>query len=217
MSTIFHKKGPTIIAFSGGCYSGKTTSMQRLQRHIGLDRCIFLSELIREKLTTSIDDIRAHPSDYLRLQCDIIKQKINQEMELPLYNKDLVILVDRAIADSIFYMLFYIDKHSLTEPELRTYYGLYKYARDYAKFAYKNIYSAVLFFEPIEEKCIDLVNRPKAINSTMKFFERDLIKSINEEYTDYLYSIDLNKYPGTFTEAESMDKLLKETVGLKLK
>jgi len=216
MPTIFHKKGPTIIAFSGGCYSGKTTSMQRLQRHIGLDRCTLLSELIREKLLTTIDDVRSKPSEYLRLQCDIIKQKINQEMELLLYNKQRVILVDRSIADSLFYLLFYVDKHSLTENELRAYYGIYKYTHDYANFAYKSIYSSVLFFEPIKADCIDNINRPKAINSTMKFFERDVIKSINEQYTDQLYTIDLNKETELFTDSAKMDKLLFDTVGWKI-
>ena len=74
---------PKIIVFTGGCYSGKTTSMEIIKKLLEEQgkSVIFLDELIRKYNIESIDDIRKDANKYMDLQYDIISGKIQAELK----------------------------------------------------------------------------------------------------------------------------------------
>lgn len=193
---------PTVIAFSGGCFSGKTTSMNRVREALKQDSVIVLNEAIREKLSVPIDVIRKNPSEYLKLQSSVIRQKMQLEYETQYKSEDKIILTDRSMADSLFYLLFYVDKAALSASDLNKYYQLYKSVMQFAEYAYKYIYTHVLFFEPLELTCSDTHNRPELLYLT-KDFERDQILMYNRMFINNIRGkeityIDLNKWPNMF-------------------
>jgi hypothetical protein len=110
---------PFTIAFSGGCFSGKTSTMKALKSILekyGFT-VIILDELIRKsqkaKATKSIDEIRRDANEYFELQKEIIQEKIKQENKAFNSSKPIIYLFDRALTDSLFYYEFYVDKNNL--------------------------------------------------------------------------------------------------------
>ena len=75
---------PVYIVFTGGCHSGKTTSMNMLKdifQKQGKKVYIF-SEIIRDLNIPSIDELRQNHDKYIDVQYKIINQKIDMEMSL---------------------------------------------------------------------------------------------------------------------------------------
>lgn len=122
---------PFTIAFSGGCFSGKTSTMEALKSILEKDgyKVVIVNEAMREtevaKSGMSIDAIRQDANLYFELQKEIIRKKINQEFEAFNGEPNTIYLFDRAITDSLFYYEFYVDKSKLDNK--KDYFGFHKY------------------------------------------------------------------------------------------
>lgn len=171
---------PLVIAFSGGCFSGKTTTMEKLKELLEKrgHKVAMLSELVREHKIESIDKLRQDPSAYLKFQQDIILEKIDAELNCTKLDVD-VVLVDRAITDSLFYLMFYVDKSRLSFDDIALFYSLQNRTRMHMKQAFEQIYHLVIEFSPINAVCDDKVFRPKQIGA-LKYIEHDIISMLNE-------------------------------------
>lgn len=186
-----------IIAFSGGCFSGKTTTIKYVKDVFNKDglNCISLDEIIRNYSIESIDALRQDQSKYLQVQQHIIREKIAQEKECYNNKKNKVILIDRAISDSIFYLTHYVKFDSLTYKEKSMYLDLMNEVDDYAKFAFKKVYDCIVFLKPIENKDNNDIFRPGQIDVT-KYVESKVIDLFNLGYTQDRFkyiTFDLNK------------------------
>ena len=178
-------KNTVFIAFSGGCLSGKTTTMKEAKKiftNYGI-KTITLDEIIRKQPIESIDELRRNASKYLELEHKIITEKIKCEEALFKSNEKQVVLCDRAITDSLFYLLFYTDKNSLAVDELDTLNILYNYIDAHAKNAFANIYDLLIEFSPLEVKSNDRF-RPSNID-ILKYSEYRLIHTLNEAYSQF--------------------------------
>jgi len=183
-----------IIAFSGGCFSGKTSTINLYKNLLG-DRAITLDELVRGKKIISIDDIRKDPIKYLDFQEEIITQKIEQEKYAFSNSKDKIVLVDRALSDSLFYLTFYVNKDKNLQGNFWTKYSsLIDRVKKSTQYAFENIYDYVLEFSPIEAKCNDEVFRPHFID-VQKYIEYDMISTYNQAFSkpNQLIKLNLNK------------------------
>ena len=138
---------PIVIAFSGGCFSGKTTTMEKLKETLEArgHRVTMLSELVREHKIESIDKLRENPSKYLAFQNEIISAKIEAENACKSTDTD-VILIDRAITDSMFYLLFYVDKNKLSFEDITLFYGLFGRIKTHMLRAWHEIYDLIIEF-----------------------------------------------------------------------
>ena len=67
-----------VIAFSGGCFSGKTTTMKFVKEQLisAGYKVTVLDEIIRTVTDKPIDEIRKNPSAYLDLQKKISSSSI---------------------------------------------------------------------------------------------------------------------------------------------
>lgn len=190
----------TVIAFSGGCYSGKTTTIgvvKKALENAGYEVAT-LNELIRVATSKPIDELRKNPSEYLKLQEKIIREKIEQENKAFEDKSDKVYLIDRAITDSLFYLQNYVDKSALTEEEMIRYCKLHKTVISHAKKAFSQFgYNVILEFVPIKGACIDDKYRPKHITYS-KEYEHDAISILNFNFmyrnvtSASIFRIDLN-------------------------
>lgn len=180
-----------VIAFSGGCFSGKTTAMQAVKKSLENAGCkvTVLDELIRTVTDKPIDVIRWDSSEYLELQDKIIRGKIAQEIKAFEDESDTIYLVDRAITDSLFYLQNYVDKSSLSSNEMKVFCELHKDTIQHARRAFQHArrafgcpsddsgYFAVVEFKPLVGKNTDLL-RPMHIDYS-KEFEHDAIHILN--------------------------------------
>lgn len=199
---------PVVIAFSGGCFSGKTTTMEKLKESLERRgrKVAMLSELVREHKIESIDKLRQDPSAYLKFQQDIILEKIDAELNCTKLDVD-VVLVDRAITDSLFYLMFYVDKSKLSFDDIALFYGLQNRIRMHMKQAFKQIYNLVIEFSPINAVCDDKVFRPKQIGA-LKYIEYDIISMLN----DYANSSTLGKYVRWDLNTQSAEELILKII-----
>lgn len=110
---------PFTIAFSGGCFSGKTSTMEALKSILEKEgyKVVIVSEAMREtevaKSGMSIDAIRQDANLYFKLQKEIIQKKVKEEIEAFSGEPNTIYLFDRALTDSLFYYEFYVDKSKL--------------------------------------------------------------------------------------------------------
>lgn len=179
------------IAFSGGCFSGKTSSINVFKELLG-DDCIVLGEIVRQRGIVSIEDIRKDPKKYLEFQKDVILGKINQELDVVDNNSGKIILVDRALSDSLFYLSFYVDKGLLSGFDFENYNKLLEKVTRSAKYAFDNVYDFVLQFSPIEKDCDDKVYRPDNINY-LKHIEGKIISIFTNSFTkNKIVKVNLN-------------------------
>ena len=199
---------PLVIAFSGGCFSGKTTTMEKLKELLEKrgHKVAMLSELVREHKIESIDKLRQDPSAYLKFQQGIILEKIDAELNCTKLDVD-VVLVDRAITDSLFYLMFYVDKSRLSFDDIALFYSLQNRTRMHMKQAFKQIYNLVIEFSPINAVCDDKVFRPKQIGA-LKYIEYDIISMLN----DYAVSPTLGKYIRWDLNTQSAEELILKII-----
>jgi predicted ATPase len=192
-------KNTYFVVFSGGCYSGKTTTMQKFAKALenkGV-KVKVLDEIVRKHKIQSIDKLRKNPVAYLDFQNRIINEKIEAELSCLNENRKQVVVCDRAITDSLFYLLFYVDKANLNEEQMALYANLYESIDQYAKRAFSEIYDLLIEFKPINKNETYDSYRPKNI-SINKYIEYKMINTLNDAYmntsTDLqaLY-LDLNK------------------------
>lgn len=195
------------VAFSGGCFSGKTTTLNLLKDKLkgnGFE-VVVLNENIREFLNASntIEDVRRDANAYFILQEDVITNKIIRERRflrnLNLQKTKLIVLADRSLIDSLFYYLFYVDKNNLTRLNAENYETFYEKIDKSIKTAFEHIYDLILMFEPLNKKCYDNTYRPISID-TLKYTESRMIKTLHDSYMAKcnnenlaVMNIDLNK------------------------
>lgn len=172
---------PKIIVFTGGCYSGKTTSMEIIKKLLEEQgkSVIFLDELIRKYNIESIDDIRKDANKYMDLQYDIISGKIQAELKSYYSNYDYV-LVDRSVTDSLFYLTFYVDKNNLDEEHQSKFINLFHHLNEYL-LRVSDIYSYILEFQPIKNLIVEDKFRPQNLKELQEI-EYEMIKKYNQLY-----------------------------------
>lgn len=211
-------KKTKFIAFSGGCFSGKTTTMKLAKKIFESNgiKVVMLDELMRDKKIVSIDEIRKNPVDYLNLQEEIIKKKIEMEKELLSRNDECIVLIDRAITDSLFYMLFYIDKSGLDYKNMLKFEKLYAYVHKYASTVFRDVYDILIEFQPLNSiDCIQACDdkyRPTNL-LVQRLSEHRLISTFNRAYCNddcKCTNIYLNVSTAKENELESIFTLVSE-------
>lgn len=157
-----------LIAFSGGCYSGKTTIMEEIVKEI--EHCETAGEIIRGVISESIDKVRADARGYLRLQFRIINSKIWDEWRHRLTNPCDLVLVDRSLADSMFYFTTYVNRSKLTLWDRVLYWGFLMYLKAMTWCAMTFLYSKVILFTPLPtNNCDDTFFRPEQLDNNEEY------------------------------------------------
>ena len=183
-----------VIAFSGSCFSGKTTTMNEVKAYLedAGYKVVVLGELIRTATSKPIDVIRKDPTAYLRLQEKIIRSKIEQENKALEDDSNTVYLADRAITDSLFYLQNYVDKSGLSDEDMVAYCKLHKEVIEHIDILSKANNFIVIEFSPLMGKSDDIF-RPKHIEYS-KEYEHDAISILNNRFTyNHLIKVNLNK------------------------
>lgn len=184
-------KKPIVLAFSGGCYSGKTTTI--LQAQILLEKeglkVFYFKENARKWLnTTSIDKLRSNPIAYVNFEYDVISERMAFESKVVAgdYNAYDVILIDRAMTDNLMYLTLYTDLVHLQERDL------IQRAASFEKYCYIHrrlyehmhavsfdcLYNMLIEFEPLKSPCRDVINRPDRIDD-LKYVEYTAVNTLN--------------------------------------
>jgi len=148
-----------VIALSGASHSGKTTFMSDAETVLGKDNVVCISENIREieaVKTIGIENIRKDPLVYFDIQKEIITKKIRQEMELMIKNENKIILIDRSLADSIWYLTKYVEISGISDGKKAEYFDFLEKVHAQAEHSFALVYDAVFIFPPIRKE--ELVN-----------------------------------------------------------
>ena len=173
-----------LILFSGGCNSGKTTTLKAVAsklQSLGY-RVNILDEIIRKETDKPIDELRKDAKAYLELQDKIIRAKIEQEKAAIEDNRtDDIYLADRAVTDSLFYLESYVDKSRLDEEGLKLFCKLHSSVHEYLKHYFWR-YSLVVEFQPVAVREHDLF-RPVHVDM-MKNYECVGIARLNYCYSN---------------------------------
>ena len=192
---------PVYIVFTGGCHSGKTTSIQIIKDILeskGKNVYIF-SEIIRNHNIGTIDEIRSDANKYMNLQNEIINEKIDMELSLlngyedEINRLNSVVLVDRAITDSLFYLTFYTNKNGFNKDSQNNFINTYNRIISHLN-NIKDIYNYILEFKPLQNIKENDSFRPKELDK-MKDIEYNMIHIYNNYYFNNhpgYYQIDLN-------------------------
>ena len=173
---------PLVVAFSGGCVSGKTTTMMNVKKALEFRelKVLVIGENIRNRRIESIDELRKDPKRYLHTQESIIRQKVLQEANALTHDCD-VVLVDRALSDSLFYLTFYVDKANFKYEDWHQYEELHSFVHEKAVEHFNIVYDLVYEFKPLRNAEVQDVFRPKSINILRKTESR-LINAFNNAY-----------------------------------
>lgn len=172
------------IAFSGGCLSGKTTAMNAVSE-MAIARgfeVVKLSEIIRSALppTESIDELRKDAKKYLAFEINVINAKIDAELSTYKKYRDsngVVIVIDRAITDSMFYFMHYLNYNDLSLDEIKIANEFLAKIHNHVNRAFEYIYTHVFEFEPLNVENDDSL-RPTNIDR-IKYVEHSHINKLN--------------------------------------
>lgn len=176
---------PFTIAFSGGCFSGKTSTMEALKSILEKDgyKVVIISEAMREtevaKSGMSIDAIRQDANLYFKLQKEIIRKKINQEFEAFNGEPNTIYLFDRAITDSLFYYEFYVDKSKLDNKE--DYFGFHKFLLNKVSLMLNQI-DLLIEFKPLKNCDVNDDKMRPAYLKEVSYSEYTCIHRLNYTY-----------------------------------
>ena len=163
------------IAASGSVHSGKTTTINTIKKTFPV--CKIHDELIRDINIGSIDEIRKNADKYFDLQKHVITQKIKQEKEE--YPQDLLVLYDRSLIDSYYYLTTYVDPKKLTKPE--EFYAFRSYLREEIDNSLINRYDRIYIFKPIPYHSNDPY-RPKNLNYESQLAEYQEIRDLTSSW-----------------------------------
>lgn len=169
-----------VIAFSGGCHSGKTTTINKVAEILEVKgyKVIKLSELMRKATNMPIDKLRKNSHKYLDVQEQIISEKINQECKAFNDMSNTIYLVDRAITDSLFYLENYLDKSKLSTVEIIRLCNLDYITRNHAIDAFNKGYDMLLQFGPLDITDNSDTYRPQELKF-LKDYEYQGISTLN--------------------------------------
>lgn len=219
-------KKPIVIAFSGGCCSGKTTTLNAVKERLekdGLKVLVFKADShgYLEERGQTIDSIRRVASNYLRFQEFVCKQQWTFENEIlrGLYDDNDVILLDRSLFDCLFYTIYYVnlsDESLQAGLHLRHYYDLQLMLYKHLQTAVDRVYNLTLYFAPLEEPKgkVTTYSRPNNLNMLKHIEGLGIHKLINDYYYDGLPAgsrkfINLNK-TNVFETTESIIEVVKQ-------
>lgn len=170
-----------VITVSGGCHSGKTTTMTKLKEafeQMGFKVEVF-KENIHKYINSTIEELRADPHKYLQVQCKVIEERIAYEHNLLVNRAEQeadIVLIDRAITDSIMYAMMYIDPRKLSGDDLLLYADLLQKANKHATLCLPLF--TLIELAPLNKPCDDYTYRPKNIDS-LKHIEYTSIHTLN--------------------------------------
>lgn len=186
-------KKPFVIAFSGGCCSGKTTTLNALKDRLEQEGFRVMSfkadthAYLKERNAT-IDSIRKVAFDYLRYQEFVCTEqwKFENQILREFYNDYDVILLDRSLFDCLFYTIYYFN---LGDDGLRFGLGLERYYNlqldlyKHLQEAVDRVYDLTLCFEPLMEPKgeVNTFSRPSNIKM-LKHIEGLGIRKIVDAY-----------------------------------
>lgn len=143
-----------VIALSGASHSGKTSFMEKTKEVLGEGSVVLISENIREEEIVKelgIEKIRKDPQKYFELQKTIIEKKWIQEQESAIKHKNKIILVDRSLADSIYYYTKYVEIENMSNELKNDYFKFLLKIQDVAQHTFSVIYNSVFVFPPIKK------------------------------------------------------------------
>lgn len=181
-----------LIVFTGGCFSGKTTTMgvmkELFEKYFNINT-IILKEPIRDYPgSENISELRKNREEYLNMQIYTTNQRIDMTLSALEKYKDseTVILIDRGLADCMFYAMYYIHGDKLTEESRKKYNTFLRETENTAltKF-YNGVYDYVLEFKPLEINATeeDKKFRPVDIDEK-KYIESNLIHAWNKKFCE---------------------------------
>lgn len=204
------RKEPTIIAFSGGCFAGKTTLINALQEELRNEgRNVRVVAKVRyTRPIVSIDDIRKDTHEYLKYEEYVTRGMMTLENDAFESRQDDIIILDRTVLDSLFYALFYLDKSALSKDELVTYHNLITDSISHIEFAYENIYDHVIFLSPRAESYRGDTFRPKHVD-ILKYTESAIVSMMNKAYAPPLK---LSYFNTSLTPSQEIITYIKELV-----
>lgn len=143
----------TIIAFSGASNSGKTTLMNKMKEwcteHYGKESVKILGEVIRRE-PVDITEVRKDGSDYFERQLKWTGEKMRMERELFWEPNPRLVLIDRSLADSLFYINFYINKSQLSPVQIAKFADFYREVSYTLKDHVQRLYNYIFMPTPIE-------------------------------------------------------------------
>ena len=205
-------KRPFVIAFSGGCCSGKTTALNAIKDRLEQEGFRVMSfkadthAYLKERNAT-IDSIRKVVFDYLRYQEFVCTEQWNFENQIlrEFYNDYDVILLDRSLFDCLFYTIYYFnlgDEGLCFGLGLERYYDLQLALYKHLQEAVDRVYDLTLCFEPLKEPKgeVNTFSRPSNIK-ILKYIEGLGIRKIVDTYygddtrlpLGIMRKVDLNK------------------------
>lgn len=176
---------PFTIAFSGGCFSGKTSTMEALKYILEKEgyKVVIISEVMREteaaKSGMSIDAIRQDANLYFKLQKEIIQKKIDLEFEAFNGEPNTIYLFDRAITDSLFYYEFYVDKSKLDNK--KEYFKFHKYLLDKVSSTLNQV-DLLIEFKPLDCRDVNEDKMRPAYLEDVSYSEYICISRLNYSY-----------------------------------
>lgn len=189
----YYKNKPKVFVFSGGCHSGKTTTMLKVKAILESEgkKVQILKSSHRPLIKGSIDELRAKPIEYLDFQKKSILDRVALEKDLldgrPFEGCREIILIDRALADFIFYLTFYTDKSCLTAEQLQDFESICSLANNQAVESYKDLYTHLFEFEPIPiPEGFDLTSTRPAKLKSIQYSEYIFIHILNVYYVSGL-------------------------------
>lgn len=203
-----------MIAFSGGCHSGKTTLMRAMAdrlRDMGKDVLVFKENAHNYLEKGGIDELRANPSKYLDFQEVVVNERINFEKQWlnnQIADDDQIVLVDRPISDSLAYIFMYINVDSLSDEDKRRYRDLVFSIRKHIMSFWRANKLTIFSLEPLVHACLDSETeyRPKGINS-VKYAEYEVTQSLSRMYPESVEAFML-------THEGSIDQNIDEIIAL---
>ena len=169
-----------LLAFSGACNSGKTTSIKLVAEALQKSKCNvkIVHELIRTYTTEPIDEVRKDANKYLDLQIKIISEKIKQEAYTFEDKSNTVYLIDRALTDSLVYFENYIDKGQLDSEHTKKFYDFHKYVDTLLKT--RKRYNRIFCFSPLPITAKDKYRQDSLYLS--QHYEHSCIERLNTLY-----------------------------------
>lgn len=133
-----------LIACSGACHSGKTTLIHTLKDRISGSKV--LDELIRTKHIPNLTELREQdPDAYLDIEIDIITTKMAQETEVLNDGLRRLVIADRSLADSLYYLTRYTQVNRLRPLNVVRYYQLIGQVTE----TWDTHYNRIIFLNPI--------------------------------------------------------------------
>ena len=100
------------------------------------------------------------------------------------YSDDCIILLDRALTDSLMYYTLYVDVNKLSDINLDIYKEFREKLSNAIHFSFTNIYTHIIEFSPLNALCYkaeDIKFRPTRID-TLKYIEHNTVQELNEAY-----------------------------------